>query len=87
MSLVLPLDKGYSSSLLCVQQNRPTMRAGGPGGTRRARTAVAAKAFFRFVGWSAHQAANASRWAAYQHTERLNYYASCGEVVRPSQAK
>ena len=42
---------------------RPTMRAGGLGGTRRARAAVAAKAFFRFVGWFAHQAANASRWA------------------------
>jgi hypothetical protein len=40
---------------------RPTMRAGGLGGTRRARAAVQAKAFFRFVSWSSHQAANASR--------------------------
>ena len=40
-----------------------TMRAGGLGGTRRARTAVSAKAFSRFVGWFPHQAANASRWA------------------------
>jgi hypothetical protein len=44
-------------------KKRPTRRAGGLGGTRRARTAVAAKAFFRFVGWFSHQAANASRWA------------------------
>ena len=39
------------------------MRAGGLGGTRRARAAVSAKAFFRFDGWSSHQAANAHRWA------------------------
>ena len=44
-------------------KGRPTMRAGGLGGTRREKTAVSAKAFFRFVGWSPHQAANASRWA------------------------
>jgi hypothetical protein len=42
-----------------------TMRAGRLGGTRRARTAVSAKAFFRFVGWSSHQAANASRSPLY----------------------
>src|SRR5262245_44434996 len=41
-----------------------TMRAGDPStgsgqawGTRRARTAVAARIFFRFDSWSAHQAA------------------------------
>jgi hypothetical protein len=34
---------------------RLTMRASGLGGTRRARTAVSAKAFFRFIGWSSHQ--------------------------------
>jgi hypothetical protein len=39
------------------------MRAGGLGGTRRARAAVSANAFFRFDSWSSHQAANASRWA------------------------
>jgi len=40
------------------------MRAGGLGGTRRARTAVSAKAFFRFASWFSHQAANAHRWGA-----------------------
>jgi len=30
----------------------------------RARTAVSAKAFFRFVGWFSHQASNAHRSAA-----------------------
>ena len=49
-----------------VQRSCPTMRAGGLGGTRRERTIVSAKAFFRFVGWFPHQAANASRWAAKQ---------------------
>jgi hypothetical protein len=42
-------------------KSRPTMRAGGFGGTRRARTAVSAKAFFRFDSWFPHQAANADR--------------------------
>ena len=42
-------------------ERRPTMRAGGLGGTRRATTVSSAIAFFRFVGWSPHQAANASR--------------------------
>jgi hypothetical protein len=31
--------------------SRATMRAGGLGGTRRERTAISAKAFFRFIGW------------------------------------
>jgi hypothetical protein len=39
------------------------MRAGGLGGTRREKTVVSANAFFRFVSWFSHQAANASRWA------------------------
>jgi len=46
-----------------VPRKRLTMRAGGLGGMRREKTAVAAKAFFRFVSWFSHQAANASRWA------------------------
>ncbi len=41
----------------------PNNACSGLGGTRRARAAVSAKAFFRFGGWSPHQAANASRWA------------------------
>ena len=49
-----------------VTIRRPTMRAGGLAGTRRARTAVSAKAFFRFDGWSSHQAANANRWVLFQ---------------------
>jgi hypothetical protein len=53
----------YMKSTRNKQKPRLTMRAGGLGGTRREKTAVAAKAFFRFVGWSTHQAANASRWA------------------------
>jgi hypothetical protein len=40
------------------------MRAGGLGSTRREKTTVSAKTFFRFVGWFSHQATNASRWAA-----------------------
>ena len=47
------------------------MRAGGLGGTRRARTAVSAKAFFRFMSWLSHQAANASRWAAVMEEKEL----------------
>ena len=43
------------------KRSQPTMRAGGLGGTRRARTVASAIACFRFVGWSAHQAANARR--------------------------
>jgi len=31
------------------------MRAGGLGGARREKTAVSAKAFFRFVGWFSHR--------------------------------
>jgi hypothetical protein len=40
------------------------MRAGGLGGGPCQKSEVQAKAFFRFVGWFSHQAANASRWAA-----------------------
>lgn len=47
------------------KEMRPTMRAGGLGGTRREKTAVSARAFFRFDGWFPHQAANACRWAVY----------------------
>jgi len=46
-----------------VRWDCPTMRAGGLGGMHRTRTAVSAIAFFRFVSWSSHQAANTSLWA------------------------
>jgi hypothetical protein len=39
----------------------PNNACSGLGGTRREKTAVAAKAFFRFDAWSSHQATNASR--------------------------
>jgi len=62
------MESGFQGNVSFPKQNFfpkscPTMRAGGLGGTRRARAAVSAKAFSRFVGWLSHQAANASRWA------------------------
>jgi len=42
------------------QKRQPTMRAADLV-VGRAKSRVQAKAFFRFVSWSPHQAANASR--------------------------
>ena len=53
--------ESFSWESSSLHYRRPTMRAGGLGGTRREKTAVPAIAFFRFVSWFPHQAANANR--------------------------